>query len=546
MIKNILVSYSLLMSTFVFALVPVEGILLGEAVNEYQQDPLNYIFRDRYDKSSDEENSKFRLYQDALFRGVVLKEECSYFKAPVYATPWMEKQAKRSVVASVQYIGLDTTIKAIGAYAKKFELSEDAFKKLSQNLVKNYCSKNITVFSVKRIEQALNYYYKNPQTEIIPTVQSSPFMTSIYKEKTESLHARSNEFDQAVNNFKSFCSWGGDVTDYRLMVPFLSNNFIMSFMIKNMTGYKSKYEPKTTSVILPESNDTVQVICEDLICRKVPIERFRESFPRSIGSTGLSTDLVKLYCHHFKYQNYSTTNTIPEVKAWVKKMELEDPIFETSFFISLMTGVPDVIFGVDTYRDLPVIAKSSIDDRWSSWANETLNLFSKDMLFEESLKIKANPRRDRLALRTEGFMLDFSVTLGEMDKIVDQNDKLTASFDFKISKNYIRNVRSKWIEFSNNIDLEGRKAFRDEVAKYIDIQLKEKQRYFRQKMWHKDFSRLIVEELVEQVLAYRGPMFDSYKDEMLRVPVKFSYGVFALGYLRYRADVRAGRLKLNL
>jgi hypothetical protein len=546
MIKNILVGYSLFMSTLAFALVPVEGILLGEAVNEYQQDPLNYIFRDRYDKSSDEENSKFRLYRAALSGGVNLKESCGYLKAPTYATPWMEKQAKRSVVATVQYIGLDTSIKAIGAYANKFELSDDAFKKLSQNLVKNYCSKNITVFSIKRIEQALNYYYTNPQTELIPSVQNSPFMTSIYKEKTESLQARSNEFDQAVNNFKTFCSWGGDVTDYRLMVPFLSNNFIMSFMIKNMVGLKAKYEPTKKSVVFTQSMDTVQVVCNDLICRKVAKERFNESFPLSIGSTGLFTDLFKLYCHHFKYQNYSTADTIPEVKTWVKKMELEDPIFETSFFISLMTGVPDVIFGVDTYRDLPIVAKSSIDDRWTSWANETLNLFSKDMLFEESLKIKANPRRDRLALRTEGFLLDFSVTLGEMDRIVDQNDKLTASFDFKLSKNYIRHVRSKWIEFSDNIDLEGRKAFRDEVAKYIDIQLKEKQKYFRQKMWNEDFSRLIVEELVEQVLAYRGPMFDSYKDEMLRVPVKFSYGVFALGYLRYRADVKAGRLKLNL
>ena len=546
MIKNILVGYSLFMSTFVYALVPVEGILLGEAVNEYQQDPLNYIFRDRYDKSSDEENSKLRLYSAAQSAGVILKEGCGYFKAPQYSNPWMEKQAKRSVAASVQYVGLDTSIKAIGAYAKKFELSEDAYKKLSQNLVKNYCSKNITVFSIKRIEQALSHYYKNPQIGLIPSVQSSPFMTSLYKEKTESMQARSNEFDQAINNFKSFCSWGGDVTDYRLMVPYLSNNFIMSFMIRNMTGLKAQYDPKTTSVFRSKSDDTVQVICDDLICRKVPKERFDKTFPRSIGSTGIFTDLIKLYCHHFNYQNYSTSNTVPEVKNWVKKMELEDPIFETSFFISLMTGVPDIVFGVDTYRDLPEVAKSSIDDRWTKWANETLSLFSKDMLFEESLKISAIPRRDRSAIRTEGFMIDFSVTLGEMDRIVDQSDKLTASFDLKLSKNYLRHVRSKWVEFSDNIDLEGRKDFRDEVAKFINIQLETKKKYYRQNMWNKDFSRLIVEELVEQILTYRGPMFDSYKDEMLTVPVKFSYGVFALGYLRYRADVKAGRLKLNL
>jgi len=211
-----------------------------------------------------------------------------------------------------------------------------------------------------------------------------------------------------------------------------------------------------------------------------------------------------------------------------------------------MTGVPDAIFGVDNYRDLPVIAKSNIDERWKIWANDILKSFSKDMLFEESLKIKAEPRRDRLALRTEGFLLDFSVTLGEMDRIVDETDKLALSFDLKLSKNYIRHVRSKWIEYSNNIDEEGRLQFRNQISKYLDLQLKEKEKYFRQKMWNEEFSRLIVQELVEQILAYKGPMFDSYEEEMLKVPVRFTYGIFALSYLRYRADVKAGRLKLNL
>lgn len=227
-------------------------------------------------------------------------------------------------------------------------------------------------------------------------------------------------------------------------------------------------------------------------------------------------------------------------------MELEDPIFETSFFISLMTGVPDAVFGVENYRDLPVVAKSSIDERWKSWANETLKYFSKDMLFEESLKIKAEPRRNNTALRTDGFLLDFSVTLGEMDRIVDDNDKLALRFDLKFSKNYLRHIRTKWIEYTNSIDAEGRTRFRDELAARVEAQLKEKEKYFRQKMWNEDFSRLIVQELVGQLLAYKGPVFDSYQEEMFTVPVKFSYGVFALSYLRYRADVKAGRLKLNL
>lgn len=544
--KIILVGYLLILSTSLFALVPVEGILLGEAVNEYQQDPLSFIFSDIYDKSQAGENAKFRLYQSSITRGSQLQESCNLYTGPTYASTWMEKQAKRSMVASLQYIGLDTSIKAIGAYGSRLEMDETSYKNLTSNLVKNYCSKNVTVFSIKRIQEALSFYYKNPQKTLIPSVDSSPFMSTLYKSVTESTQARSNEFDQAINNFKAFCSWGGDVVDYRLMVPYLKNPFIMSFVIKNLTGVQDQFDEKLKKVELKPSEDTVQVGCTDLICRKVNLASFKKNFPRSIGTTGLFTDLSKLYCHHFRLQDYTGNATIPEVKKWINKMELEDPIFETNFFISLMTGVPDAIFGVDSYRELPAVAKSSIDHRWNNWANETLRYFSRDMLFEESLKIRTHARRDKVDIRTQGFLLDFSVTLGEMDRIVDNEDKLKLSFDLKFSKNYLRQVRTKWIEFNNQVDEEGRNKFRSELIVQVEAQLKGKEKYFRQNMWNEEFSRLIVQELVGQLLAYEGPMFNSYQEEMFKIPVKFSYGIFALGYLRFRADIKAGRLKLNI
>ena len=283
MIKSILLGYLILLPFQVFALVPVEGILLGEAVSDYQQDPLTFIFSDIYDKSQDGENTKLRLYQSTIESGSLLKESCNLFVVPNYSSSWMEKQAKRSMVATVQYVGLDTSIKAIGAYAKKFELSDDAFSQLSKNLVQNYCSKNITVYSIKRLEQALAYYFKNPQNVIIPSVDGSPFMTPLYKTTTESSTSRSNEFDQAINNFKSFCSWGGDVADYRMMVPYLNNSFIMAFMIKNMSGVQDKFDSKLQKITQVSSPDTAQVTCKDLICRKVSLSEFKQSFPRSIG-----------------------------------------------------------------------------------------------------------------------------------------------------------------------------------------------------------------------------------------------------------------------
>ncbi len=527
------------------ALVPVEGIILGEATEEIQTDPLKSIFSDIYDRSSTGENKKIKLYQSTYESGQNLAASCSYLEAPVYSTPWQEKQARRGIAATLQYIGLDTTIKAIGAYAKKMEVGPDEFKKLSNNLVKNYCSKNITIFSLRNIEKSLQYYYEKPEMNIIPSVATSPFATKAVKNSTEKPEARSREFDKVLANFRAFCSWGGEVEDYRMLTPYLNNRFIMAFVFKNMAGVQDKIDEKLQKVETIPSKDTVQVACTDLICRKEAPASFKRIFPLSVGSTGLSTDLSKVYCHHLRFQD-SPKTSVPVVKEWIKNSELEGPILETSQFISLMTGVPDFFSGVKTFVDIPLLVRSNIDERWNLWAKNVLNTFSRDLLYEESLKVKVEPRRDIAELATHGFIIDFTVTLGEMDRLLRSNDKLDLSFNLKLSKNYLRSIKNKWISLENDVDLEGQKKLREDIARYINHQLKEKEKMFSQKLWNDDFANLIADELIQQTKAYRGSMFKSYKDEVLKVPVKFSYGLFALSYLRYRADVARGRLKLSL
>lgn len=527
------------------ALVPVEGILMGEAQTEIQTDPLLNVFSDIYDKSKLGENKKVKLYQSTFEGGQLLVESCGYLAPSQYGTPWQEKQAKRSVAATLQYIGIDTSIKAIGAYAKKMEIGEGEFKRLTNNLLKNYCSKNITIFSLRNLEQSFQHYYQNPRMEMIPSLESSPFATDKVKTSTEKDGARSREFDQVIKNFRAFCSWGGEVEDYRMLTPYLNNRYIMSFVFKNLSGVQDQMTGKEQKIKAVPDDSTVQVACTDLICRKENLTTFRQKFPMSVGSTGVATDLAKLYCHHFRFQN-EPQGTIPEVKAWIKAQEIEDPIFETSQFISLMTGVPDLFFGIDTYQDIPLLLRSSVDERWNLWAKQVLNSFSKDMLYEEALKVKVVPRTDRVALATKGFEVDLSVTMGEMDRMMKDHDKLGLTFELKLTKNYLRSLKTKWHALAQEVDLEGQKQFKEDVARYIDLQLRDKSKYFTQRMWNEDFSRLVAEELINQALIYRGPIFDSYQEEVLKVPVRFSYGLFALSYLRYKADAASGRLKLNL
>lgn len=518
---------------------------MGEAQENIQNDPLKAIFSDIYDKSRQGENKKIKLYQATYESGQNLHESCSYLGVPAYASLWQEKQARRSVAATLQYIGLDTTIKAIGAYSRKLDVDAESFRILRTNLVKSYCSKNVTVLSIKNIEKSLDYYYTNPDMDLVASVDSSPFASAMFKQFTEKSEARSKEFDLLIRNFRAFCSWGTEVEDYRMLTPYLNNRFIMAFVFKNMLGLQDQIDETEFKVITKASKSTVQVACNDLICRKETPVNFTAQFPLSVGSTGIVTDLPKLYCHHFRFQD-QPQKTIPEVKEWIKSYELEDPVFETSQFISLMTGVPDLLNAAESYLDIPLLARSSIDERWNKWATTVLNSFSRDLLYEESLKVKVEPQEDMAQLSSEGFMVDLMVTLGEMDRLLENNDKIKMSFDLKLTKNFFRQIRSKSVVLDNEIDIEGKKEFRNEIARYIDIQLKEKEKLLTQKMWNEDFSKLIADELIRQARLYKGPLFNSYQDQVLRVPIKFSYGLFALSYLRYRADVAAGRLKLKL
>jgi len=338
---------------------------------------------------------------------------------------------------------------------------------------------------------------------------------------------------------------GWDVDDYRLLGPYLKNPFIMAHVIKQLSGQIDVYSEKNQKVSSVKSAQTIQVVCEDLICRRESREQFLSRFPLSTGSSGLETDLTKLYCDHFRYQDYSGAQTIPKAKEWIKEAELEDPVFETNFFISFLTGIPDPLFGLDNFVDLALLLKSSIDERWEKWAKDILSHFSKDLLFEESLKIKTVPFDLKNEPKDRAIQLKFLITLGEMDRILDHSDKLKSSFTFKIPKNYFIQFRYKWNDLVNEIDLEGQEGLKKDFANYLDLQLKQKEKYFLQKIWNKDFSRIMAEELINQVLVHKGTLFDNYGREILEVPVEFNYGLFALSYLRYRADVNADRLKFK-
>ena len=535
----------LLLPISCWALVPVEGILRGQAQLEYQQDPLRYIFP-QFASQKGEEAKKVKLYHHRYQQGDYLNNSCTYYGPISYGDSWREEQARRSITSTLQYLGLDTAIKAVGTYAKELSIDESSYDHLLENLVSNYCSKNLTVFSLKTVRKSLKYYYQNPQRELLARIESSPYATEHFKNLTLTPSSRSHEFEYAIELFRDFCSWGGEISDYRMLGPYLSNRFIMSFVFENLNGHQQLFNEETGKVMLVENPQALRVNCEQLICRKVDVKNFTDKFPLSIGSSGLKTDLEKMYCQHFRYLDYKN-DTIPEVKSWIKEQSLESSIFRQNLLISMMSGVPDPFFGINDYKELPFLAKSSIDERWMKWSKDVLDAFSKDLLFEESMKISVQPKSDYVSLVTQGYTLDLLITLGEMDHLLGEMDKFKMMFNIKLSKSYLLWLRKEWSEHLKNANFSGQGTLQKHLQTTLRSLFKDKEQHYLQKIWNDDLFRILSDELLLQVSKAPVSWFEQgYQDKMINIPVTFHYGLFALSYLKYRADVASDMGKLKL
>ncbi|MFY7991890.1 MAG: hypothetical protein ACOVP4_01245 [Bacteriovoracaceae bacterium] len=529
------------------ALVPLEGIVLGGVKKDLQFDPLTLIMEPPKAMDSSSSAQQLALYLAHYQEGVNLQESCQFITPPKYDSSWKEDQARRAVVATVQYIGLDTTSRAIGAYAKKLEIDQEQYSKLVDHLVGNFCSENITVYSKKLIKDNLQSLYETPDLTAIPSVLQSPYISEEVKTLAESKTAREKEFFYLLKSFRSLCSWGGEVKNYRMLPPYLKSPFVMDRIIKSMTGQKIVWDKKQKKAYVQEGFKPLRAACQDLVCRRYDDDSsFKNNFPSMIGTTSLQSDLKHMYCHHFRYVDYQTQNQISPVKEWIKETELEDPIFEVAAYNSILSTVPDFMFSYSTYKELPLVLKATIDQRWKNWAQTSLDSFSSDLLFEESLQFKVRPIKNARDIRKDGFKLGLDVTLGELDRILDVTDKLSFRFNLKLSKSYLRYLKQKQIDYRREIDLEGMKLFEEQVSEYLKAQVNLKEKKLLHQMWSPELSRVLAIELMGQVNLYHGPLFDDLKDEMMTIPVDFYLGTFALNYIRFKADVKAGRVQLDL
>jgi hypothetical protein len=526
----------------VYALVPLESIILGNFSESYQtelSDPLDYIFK--LDTKEDEEKlSDYREYL-ALYRGfyeegIGLENRCKDRPTALYGKPYQKDRVTRSVIATLQYVGLDVMSRAIPEYAKYFEFTEEEYSNLVEKMIGNWCSQNITIISLKALKDNFKAQFKSNEPFKLPDIGKNPLFPDKLSKFVPEDKAREREFEQTLDLFKSFCSWGGDIKNTRLLVPLLRNPQVMAFVIRQMAGLKLIWNKIDQGFTYTNDDSTVRVHCKNLICRRLSPSKFRSEVPRSVGSKGFQDDFQRIYCENLRDIDYVLKDQVPKIKRVIKNMTFDDQNLLVSQMIALLTGVPDFMVRSEKYSDGQDWLRASVDRIWDQWAEKQSQKFGTDLLFEESLTIELVDTSLYFNRYRKNFGVVFDVNLGEFDRINQMVGKISTKFDIKVSKGFLNWMRKQLLTDEDNfieIKDKAKTRFKKIVADFVE----EARFKYTIPPWKGDLEELIVRKVSDQLLRIRGTLYEVDDRGMVNIPVVFNYGPFALKYIRYQHKV---------
>jgi hypothetical protein len=524
-----------------YALAPVESHQLGDLTHLYQdkiKEPLKYLFQvDNSDRQGD--RADVYRYQMALYRGFYdegenLKQYCEKTRTEVqYKSPWDRIQMKRSLLANYQYVALDVLTKMIPAYARYFEFSKNEFNNLTDRLTGNYCSQNLSVISIKELKKNMLLRFEGSGFDELPSFEGNPFYPKYLTKELDRRDGREREFAHAVKLFRSFCSWGNDPEQLRLMVPLVRDPVLFSFVIRHALGKSLKWNKFENTLFQSRNEGTKQVFCDGLICRKIELGKYLEKIPRSVGHQKFESDFKKLYCEDFYSATYARRPDIPQVKKVIDKITFDEEILMSLTMISLLTGIPDASVRARNIAEIASVSRSSVEDAWNRWSESEIAKTNELLFYEEGLTIEY-VKVDRAFEQLDGKPLSvhFDINLGEIDRVNRQVGKLKVNFDIPISKSFLLWMQAEWVT-KDPRKTKHVKRLRDRFLIEVKEHVDRAQKKFVLAPWHKGLDKLIVRKLLEQIDNFDGPVFRDKKGTY-NIPVVFNYGQYALKYLNYQ------------
>lgn len=528
-----------------YALVSLESLILGDFSQRYigrKSDPLNYVFKPQ------EDLAEHGFYKKKLGKFVGFYQEgrnlinsCKIRRRIQYRSSWSQEQVLRSVYSTAQYVGIDMTLRAIASYARFFEFSEDEFKNMTDRLVGNYCSKNLSIISLRNLKKNFAVMFKEGNFQL-PSIINNPLYPETLLQINTRDKALEQEFLHTVKLFRAFCSWGGDTKNLRLMVPLMKNSIIMSFVIRQVAGLGIKWQPIDNTLYVEKNPNTVKVLCKNLVCRKVKSDIFENKIPKSIGSEGVADDVKRLYCNHIRDVDYVLRNQVPEIKKWLDHQTFDDENLMISQFIALVTGVPDFFVRSNRFNGGIEFMRASVDQSWDQWSKEQNENFDRELYYEESLSVEKVDRKYYYSQFYPIFKVVFDVNLGEFDRINQITGKITAKFDLNLPKNFLQKIRKEWAEADPRI-----KGLRPRIIKkfraHIEHQVKAAKDKFAVTLWKGDIESIVIKELLHQLVNYDGDYFNNISRDMVKIPIEFNLAPFALKYINYQYKIGKNEIK---
>ena len=436
-----------------------------------------------------------------------MAKNCKKSTKPPPYTHWQAQQAKRSVYATLQYLGIETSIKFLSLYARHYDFTQEEYDHLGQNLIGNYCSPNITTMSHSTLKKKwiASFYHpldKFPHKEGRELFQYfSPL--SVDKEK-----ARKKEFALTVELFKSFCSWGNDPDDLRLLVPLVRNPAIMAFAFRHLTHTKLEWHEKAGELLYRRDADGSSISCQNLICR------------RSHRKIFVLKELGQLYCRHFRDVDYKKGKGVPpKIQKIIATTSETESQLMASHFISLLTGTPDFFLYAEKFSDMARFARIPMELLWKKWVLSNKQTIDPVFSYEEQLSLEPVP----LSRGEEPLKIALQVNFGEWDRATYLLGKIKKSAHLGIFNNVLAYAQKIQRTAPNQTTAYLKKMLHQEMIRIHSL--------LSPPVTTGVWSEMVVRQLSAYIRQKKGPFrFDNSHTKTL-VPIELYYAPFALQHL---------------
>ncbi|MBF0367563.1 MAG: hypothetical protein HQK50_18455 [Oligoflexia bacterium] len=285
---------------------------------------------------------------------------------------------------------MELSVRAIAAYARHFELSEEEYKRLMSYMLVGSCTQNLTVIPLRDLGIKMLQEFRRKPEELLslPSFAKNRFFPRNFEKLIDLNKAREQEFMRTLELFRSFCSWSADVDDFRLLLPLLQNRFIISWLAEQMGRMKKRWNKEKQLFEWIHHPKSAQVVCTGSICRKAKnYEEFLQRFPRNLGFTGVMEDVYAIYCNKFRdlRENYSQGEEA--ILSWKKARSSSDEILLQTQFLSLITGIPDLFGQIEKYSESRELFRMAIDGDFNLWSKRAFESLKLQMHYEEPIRI---------------------------------------------------------------------------------------------------------------------------------------------------------------